>query len=128
MTNDDERSDTPSHRTFDLAERSAVFAERLIIFLKRLPSNEITIPLKRQAIRSGTSIGANYNEADEAGSKKEFRHIISLCKREAKETMYWLRMLAAAIPDEKGELRQLWKESRELSRIFAAIHRKSASD
>jgi four helix bundle protein len=125
MTNEREEAD---NTRFDLEERTAVFGERLIHVIKELPTNEVTVPLKRQAVRAGTSIGANYCEADEAGSKKEFRHIISLCKRESKETMYWLRMLATAVPDQKQELRELWREARELTRIFAAIHRKSGGD
>jgi four helix bundle protein len=65
-------------------------------------------------------------EADEAGSKKEFRHRISICKREAKETMYWLRMIAAAAPEFAPQSRELWKEAKELNKIFASIHRKTS--
>lgn len=115
-------------RRYDLAERTAVFGERLIEFLLQVPSNDVTSPIKRQLVRSGTGIGANYTEADEAGSKKEFRHFISLCKRAAKETMYWLHMFAAAARDKKLEARLLWKEASELNLIFAAIYRNSDDD
>jgi four helix bundle protein len=115
-------------RRFDLTERTAVFGEELIAFLKQLPVNDITGPLIRQVVRSGTSIGANYSEADEAGTKKQFRNFISTCKREAKETKYWLRMIAAAVPDKKSDARTLWKEADELNRIFAAIHRNSKDE
>ena len=113
---------------FDLTERTAVFGEELIAFLKQLPLNDITSPLVRQVVRSGTSIGANYSEADEAGTRKQFRNFISICKRESKETKYWLRMIAAAVPDKKSDARTLWKEADELNRIFAAIHRNSNDD
>ena len=102
-----------------------MFGERVIAFLKQLPANDVTSPLIRQLVRSSTSIGANYSEADEGGTKKEFRNFISICKREAKETKYWLRMIAAAVPDTKQDARPLWKEADELNRIFAAIHRNS---
>ncbi|MDA1048924.1 MAG: four helix bundle protein [Planctomycetota bacterium] len=121
MTNEDGRK-------FDLTERTAVFGEELIAFLKQLPVNDITSPLIRQVVRSGTSIGANYSEADEAGTKKQFRNFISICKRESKETKYWLRMIAAAVPDKKPDARALWKEADELNRIFAAIHRNSKDE
>lgn len=76
-------------------------------------------------VRSATSIGANYCEADEAGSKKEFRHRISICKKEAKETKYWLRMIASANEQSKTAARELWQEAKELHLIFAAIFRNS---
>ena len=126
MTNDQQRdNDDGRERKYDLTERTAVFGEAVIQFLKDVPPGDITSPLIRQLVRSGTSIGANYAEADEAGTKKEFRHRISLSERESGETMYWLRMIAAAVPPKQHEARQLWKEEDELKRIFAAIHRKS---
>ncbi len=124
MSNDQEKEDE-TRRPYDLEERTAQFGEAVIRFLKPIPRGDVTSPIVRQLVRSATSIGANYTEADEAGSKKEFRHRISLCKREAKETKYWLRMLAAALPDRKKDARGLWKEADELNKIFAAIHRKS---
>ncbi len=68
-------------------------------------------------------MGANYCEADEAGSGKEFRYRISVCKREAKESKHWLRMIAVAVPTSKEEARTLWREAQELNLIFGAIHR-----
>jgi four helix bundle protein len=75
-------------------------------------------------VRSATSIGANYCEADDAISRKEFRQKIGTCKKEARETKHWLRMIAAAEPDRADASRTLWKESRELHLIFASIFRK----
>jgi four helix bundle protein len=118
MSNDE----TP--RKFDLEERTARFGEAIIAFARRVPRDPITDPLLGQVVRSGTSIGANYCEADDAGSKKEFRYRISICKRESRETKHWLRMLATAVPDMKEVARPLWTEAKELHLIFAAIHRK----
>ena len=62
----------------------------------------ITLPLISQLVRAGTSVGANYCEADDAVSKKDFRHMISICKKEARESKYWLRMIAAAEDNTKA--------------------------
>jgi four helix bundle protein len=82
------------------------------------------LPLIGQLIRAGTSIGANYCEADNAVSKKEFLHRIGICKKEAKETMYWLRMIASAVPNSKQPGRILWQEAKELHLIFSSMWRK----
>jgi four helix bundle protein len=108
---------------FDLEERTARFGENSIRFAKQVVLNPVTEPLIRQLVRSATSIGANYCEADDSGSKKEFRYRISVCKREARETKHWLRMLAAGAPEHKADARQLWQEAKELHLIFAAIFR-----
>jgi four helix bundle protein len=121
-------SDGPAYarrQEFDLAERTALFGEAVIQFVRGIRRDEINGPLIRQLVRSATSIGANYNEADEAGSKKEFRYRISVCCREARETQYWLRMIAAACPESKQDARTQWLEANELTRIFGAIHRRS---
>jgi len=117
---------TPRHPgDFDLAERTARFGEEVIRFCTEIRRNAITSPLISQLIRSGTSIGANYCEADEAGSKKEFKYRISVCCRESRETKYNLRMIVAAAPGKADAARVLWKEADELNRIFAAIFRKT---
>jgi four helix bundle protein len=95
----------------------------VIQFARKVPLDAIADPIVRQLIRSSTSVGANYCEADDAGSKKEFRFRISVCKRESRETKHWLRMLAAAVPDLKEDLRPLWSEAKELNLIFGAIYR-----
>ncbi len=110
---------------YDLGERTAKFGERVIEFAKSLPDDSINLSLKSQFVRSGTSIGANYMEADAAESKRDFKHKIALCKKEAKETMHWLRMIAKANPDKKDECRRLWKEAHELTLIFSSILKKS---
>jgi len=112
-------------KTFDLEERTAEFGETVIRFAKRIPPGDITTPLISQLVRAATSVGANWCEADDAGSKKEFRFRISLCKRESRETKHWLRMVVAAIATLKDDARPLWQEAKELHLIFAAIMRKS---
>ena len=81
---------------YDLEERTAVFAERIIELCKKCPKNMVTIPIIDQLIRCGTSIGANYCEANGASSKKDFKNKIFICKKESKETKYWLRLLVKA--------------------------------
>ena len=115
-----------ARRAFDLAERTAKFGEAIIAFAKEVPRTAVTLPLVSQLVRAGTSPGANYCEADEAVSRKDFRHNISTCKKEARETKYWLRMIVAAAPEMKAKARPLWQEAHELHLIFATIHRKSA--
>jgi four helix bundle protein len=107
----------------DLEERTAQFGERVIAFAKRVPLNVISEPLVGQLVRCGTSVGADYCEADEAESKKEFKYRISVCKREAKETKFHLRMIVAAEPQMRDEAKVLWQEAKELTLIFAAILR-----
>lgn len=108
---------------YDLEERTAKFGEAVIAFAKRLPNGPVMSPLIGQVVRSGTSIGANYAEADDAQSKKEFLQKIGYCRKESRETKHWLRMIAAAGSDHKDEARLLWQEEKELHLIFASICR-----
>jgi four helix bundle protein len=112
-------------KKYDLVERTAKYGERAIVFLKSLPENSISRPLISQMIRSATSVGANYMEADCAESKKDFQHKIAICKKESKETQHWLRMIAVVNPDKAEDCRKLWKEAHELTLIFSAIINKS---
>jgi len=106
---------------FDLTERTSAFGEKVVDFAKLIPRNPVTFPLISQFIRSGTSIGANYSEADHAESKKDFEHKIGICKKEANETKYWIRIIVRAEPNLKSQAIVLWKETDELRRIFSAI-------
>ena len=92
-------------------------------FAKKIPLSVVTSPLVSQFVRAGTSVGANYCEADDADTKKDFLYKIGVCKREAKETKYWLQMIARAESACKIEARKLWHEAKELHLIFAAICR-----
>jgi four helix bundle protein len=108
---------------YDLEDRTTRFAEAIIEFAKAVPISAITEPLVKQLVRSGTSIGANYAEVDDASSRKDFRYRIGICKRESRETKYWLRMLAKAEPEMAERARVQWVEAKELHLIFAAIYR-----
>jgi four helix bundle protein len=115
-------------RVFDLEERTAKFGESIIQFCKTVPMSPIATPLISQVVRSAGSVGANYCEADNAVSKKEFRLKIGTCQKEARETKHWLRMIAAAAPTHKEQARTLWQEARELHLIFSAILRKDKQE
>lgn len=106
---------------YDLEERTASFAEDIIELCKKAPKNEVTIPIIGQLVRSGTSIGANYCEANGASSKKDFKNKIFTCKKESKETKYWLRILAKAVEEFKEKCRTLWQEAQEFTLIFSKI-------
>ncbi len=121
MAEDDGKKNRPP---FDLSERTACFGEAVIAFAKKVPKNAITLPLISQLVKSGTSVGANYGEADEAVSKKDFRFKIGTCKKESRETKHWLRMIVAADDATKEDARVLWQEAKELHLIFAAIYRR----
>jgi four helix bundle protein len=108
-------------KTYDLEERTARFGENVIHFCRTLKSDNITNPLTNQLVRSGTSVGANYLEANGSSSKKDFRNKIFICKKEAQETRHWLRMIIVAVPDKKNEANDLMQESKELSMIFHKI-------
>ena len=95
------------------------------MFYKKVPVTLVTSPIITQSIKAGTSIGANYCEADDAESKKDFTHKIGICRKESRETKYWLRITAITVPEVKDECRKLWKEAHELNLIFASIVRKS---
>ncbi len=112
-----------NERDFDLEERTATFGENVIRFAKTILVNEVTRPLISQLIRSATSVGANYCEANDAETKRDFRHKIGLCRKESKETKHWLRMIAAAEPVMAESARSFWQEAKQLNLIFSKIRR-----
>jgi len=124
----DNSSGTRDKSKYDLTERTAKLGENVILFARSMTLDSITSPLVTQLVRSATSVGANYGEANAAGSKKEFLYRISLCNREVRETKHWLRMLAVAILARKEAARVLWKESHELNLIFSSIHSKGKAN
>ncbi len=95
-------------------------------FARRVPAGPVTTPLVSQLVRAATSVGANYCEADEADTKRDFRYKIALCRKETRETRHWLRMIAYAVPKGLKGTDELLRESKELLLIFAAIGRKAA--
>jgi four helix bundle protein len=108
---------------YDLEERTARFGEAVIDFARSIPQGPVTNRLIDQLIGCGTSVGANYCEADDAVSRKEFFLRIGNCRKEARETKHFLRMMVKAVPDSKGSARPLWCEARELHLIFAKVYR-----
>lgn len=115
-------------KRFDLEERTTNFGVQALRFARSVPKNLLTAPLISQFIRSATSIGANYCEANCAESKKDFVHKIGICKKEASETRHWLRMFAEAVPELKKEMEHLQKEAHGLQLIFIAIAKKTRAN
>lgn len=111
-------------KRFGLEERTAKFGENVIKFTKDIPVNEVTRPIIDQLVKCGTSIGANYCEADDAESRKDFKHKIGICKKESSQAKHFLRMAAIAAPEMTVRARRLWKEARELNLIFNSIYKK----
>jgi four helix bundle protein len=117
------REEPQSRPAYDLEERTARFGEAVIDFAKAIPQNAVTNRIIAQLVGAATSVGANYVEADDAVSKKEFLKNIGACRKEARETKHFLRMAVRAVPDLKAEARVLWAEARELHLIFSKIRR-----
>jgi four helix bundle protein len=111
---------------FDLEERTLKFAKNVIRLCKQLPQNVINNELIGQLIDSSGSVGANYREANDALSKKDFRHRIKITRKEAKETHYWLELLIDANPEFKEKINILLTEALELKKIFSSIADKSS--
>jgi len=105
-------------------ERTAKFGEDIIRFAKKIPQNPVNSRLITQLVGAGTSVGANFCEANDAVSGKDFRKSIGTCRKESKESMFFLRMIAAAEPDLVGDARELWREAKELNLILGSIWRK----
>ncbi len=125
--NDDEtafvREEPDTKPVYDLEERTARFGEAVIDFAKTIPQSAVTNRIISQLVSAATSVGANYVEADDAVSKKEFLKNIGTCKKEARETKHFLRMAVRAVPELKPQARQLWIEAKELHLIFSKIWR-----
>jgi four helix bundle protein len=120
-----EDATAPRH-AFDLEERTAIFGEDIIRFLKKVPRGPQNDRLIDQLVGCGTSVGANYCEANESISKKDFRNIIGRCRKEAKESKFFLRMVATSEPTLAAEARTLYREAKELHLIFCSIYRKTS--
>ncbi len=112
-------------KLYDLEERTERFTEAVIEVCKKLPKNVINNELVSQEIRSAGSVGANYIEANESLSKKDFANRIKICRKEAKESRYWLRLINSSNSEFKKEINGLMQESTELMNIFGAILKKS---
>jgi four helix bundle protein len=117
------REQPEEKRVYDLEERTARFGEAVIDFARTIPQDAVTNRLIGQLVGAATSVGANYVEADDAVSKKEFLKNIGTCRKEARETKHFLRMVVRAVPESKPKARALWVEARELHLIFSKIRR-----
>src|SRR5437868_7355499 len=117
------REAAESAPVYDLEERTARFGEAIIDFARKIPRGPLTDRIINQLVGAGTSVGANYIEADDSVSKKEFLKCIGTCKKESRETRHFLRMVACAVPELQREARDLWLEGKALHLIFARIWR-----
>jgi len=117
-------TEIPNNKCYDLEERTLKFAKEIRYFIKKLPRTIANIEDGKQLIRSSGSLGANYIEANEALSKKDFLMRIKICRKEAKECRYWLKLLDVPISLEK-EQGFLLTEAGELLKIFCSIVNKS---
>lgn len=122
------KEEPPNHaggrHPFDMEERTAVFGENVIRFSRKIPRDPTNNRLIDQVVGASTSVAANFCEANDCFSKKDFRYTVKRCMKEAKETRVFLRMIAAAEPKLAAEARPLYREATELLRILATMHRK----
>lgn len=112
-------------KPYDLEKRTLEFAKAVVRFCKSLPKETINFQLISQLIRSSGSVGANYIEANEALSKKDFLHRVKISRKEAKETIYWLEIILEANPNHEEEANKLIVEATELKKILSSIIEKS---
>src|SRR3989338_5117817 len=116
-----QKNNLQNKKNYDLEERTAGFAEQIIDLVKTLHITALNSRIIEQIVASSGSVGANYCEANEAESKKDFQHKIGICKKETKETKHWLRLSSKANPQFQDEFRKLWQEAQELLLIFSKI-------
>ena len=108
---------------YDLEKRTLLFAETIIDIIQHIQISPINSRIVTQLIGSSGSVGANYAEAVESESKKDFIHKITISKKEIKETLHWILLLIKTNPEQKEKLLISWKEAHELLLIFASIVR-----
>jgi len=113
-------------KQYDLEDRTLEFARKVRAFVKKLPKTLANIEDSKQLVRASGSVGANYIEANEALSKKDFAMRVKICRKEAKESRYWLRLVDTGGNRELGtERKELEGEASELTHIFGSIVTKS---
>ncbi len=113
-----------ARRQYDLEERTFLFAKTVSRFVESVSKNISNTEYCKQVIRSSGSVGANYIEANESLGKKDFMMRIKICRKEAKETRYWLKLITCTTQEDENR-RSLIQESTELTKIFGAILKKS---
>ena len=114
-----------SSKRYDLEERTLRFAKEVIEFVSTLPKIVANIEIMKQVIRSSGSVGSNYIEANEALSKKDFTMRVKICRKEAKESRYWLRLIEVSEEDAEKTRQSLVNEATELMKIFGSIVEKA---
>ncbi len=110
-------------KPYDLSERCAQFGEAIIAYAKKMPVNQVTAPLITQLVKAGCSVGANFEEADDGESRKDFHHKVGICRKESRETKFFLRMSVAAVPALRNDAAELYQEAKELNLIFGSMRR-----
>ena len=118
--------DNVPKRSFDLEQRTQKFSRDVRLFVKNVPKKFENVEDLKQLLRSSGSVAANFIEANEAESKKDFRHRVKICRKEAKESRFWLSSLIIEENDLKGEHRRLQQEAYEFELIFGSIIRNTA--
>ena len=121
MGTDNKKSFDRRKANKNLLDRTLKFAEDILALAQKLPKNIVNNPLILQIIKAGTSIGANYREACEAESSKDFIHKIKIAKKEARESKYWLKLLPKVNPNFRDQIVPLGQEVEEFVKIFASI-------
>ena len=109
-----------NNKQYDLEDRTLLFTKRVICFVKSLQKDIPNIEISKQLVRSSGSVGANYIEANESLSKKDFKLRVKICRKEAKESRYWLKLVSCSKSMENERL-DLIRESTELMKIFGSI-------
>jgi four helix bundle protein len=117
-------SEGEKSQKFDLIERTTKFGEDIVKFCRLIPRGPITDPMIIQLVKCGTSTGANYSEADDAESRQDFGHKIGICKKESRESGFFLRMICTANPELREKAAPLIQEAKELNLIFNSIYKK----
>ncbi|HEX9665988.1 MAG TPA: four helix bundle protein [Thermodesulfobacteriota bacterium] len=112
-------------KKYDLEERTFRFAKQVIKFVNVLPRSISNIEIAKQVVRSSGSVGANYIEANEALGKKDFKMRIKICRKEAKESVYWVKLVEVNDKEREKTRRQLIDEAAQLTKIFSSILEKS---
>ena len=112
---------TGTNNRFDLEERTFNLAKAVVEFVSNLPKTLVNNELIKQVVRSSGSVGANYIEANESVSRKDYIFRVKVCRKEAKETIYWLRLLKVKDETLRGNQQYLIGEATELMKIFGSI-------
>ncbi len=115
----------PNSKRYDLEDRTFAYAKRVIAFIRNLPKTIANVEVMKQLVRASGSVGANYIEANEAVSRNDFKYRIKICRKESKESRYWLRLLELRDAEQEEERQALAQEATELMKIFGSILQKS---